>query len=216
MSTLIVPLNGSLMVVGLLSPRSHWVPRGRRPRQHRDEDHPKTAPRASSPSGERRRRGDRGENRRVGSAEGIERRAARSRAVAANRAVVLVAAALALAAISLVVVPGSPAYDPWAWILWGREVAHLDLTTAHGPSFKPLPVAVTTILSIFGGAAPALWLVVVRAAGIVAVVTAFRVAARLAPDAKVFAGLVAAGGVLLIDGFLVSVGRGWSEFLVPA
>ncbi|MFL5925468.1 MAG: hypothetical protein ACJ77E_00840 [Gaiellaceae bacterium] len=155
-----------------------------------------------------------------GRAEGVERRGAQSRAVARARAadpfLVLVAAALAIAAVSLVVLPGSPAYDPWAWIVWGREFAHLDLSTPHGPSFKPLPVAVTTVLSIFGGAAPALWLVVVRAAGIVAVATAFRVAARLAPGAKVFAGLVAAGGVLLIDGFLESVGRGWSEFLVAA
>jgi hypothetical protein len=153
-------------------------------------------------------------------AEGVERHAAQSRAVARARAadplLVLVVAALAVAAASLVVLPGSPAYDPWAWIVWGREVAHLDLSTPSGPSFKPLPVAVTTVLSIFGGAAPALWLVVVRAAGIVAVVTAFRVAARLAPGASVFAGLVAAGGVLLIDGFLESVGRGWSEFLVAA
>ena len=144
-----------------------------------------------------------------GRAEGVERRGAQSRAVARARAadpfLVLVAAALAIAAVSLVVLPGSPAYDPWAWIVWGREFAHLDLSTPHGPSFKPLPVAVTTVLSIFGGAAPALWLVVVRAAGIVAVATAFRVAARLAPGAKVFAGLVAAGGVLLIDGFLERV-----------
>ena len=155
-----------------------------------------------------------------GRAEGVERRAAQTRAVARARAadplLVLVAAALAIAAVSLVVLPGSPDYDPWAWIVWGREVAHLDLSTPNGPSFKPLPVAVTTVLSIFGGAAPALWLVVVRAAGIIAVVTAFRVAARLAPGARVFAGLVAAGGVLLIDGFLVNVGRGWSEFLVAA
>jgi hypothetical protein len=153
-------------------------------------------------------------------AESIERRAAQSRAVGrarvANPFLVVVSAALAVAAVSLVVLPGSPGYDPWAWIVWGREVAHLDLSTPSGPSFKPLPVAITTVLSIFGGAAPELWLVVVRAAGIVAVVSAFRVAARLAPGPKVFAGLLAAGGVLLIDGFLESVGSGWSEFLVAA
>ncbi len=127
----------------------------------------------------------------------------------------LVGGALALAALSLLA-PSSPGYDPWAWIVWGREVAHLDLDTAKGPSWKPLPVAFTTVFSLFGGAAPALWIVVTRAAGIVTVVVAFRVAARLSERAKVLAGIVAAGGVLLILGFLESVTRGWSEFLLAA
>ena len=29
--------------------------------------------------------------------------------------------------------PSMPTYDPWAWIIWGREVAHLDLDTTDGP-----------------------------------------------------------------------------------
>ena len=40
-----------------------------------------------------------------------------------------------------------PTYDPWAWIIWGREVAHLDLVTTTGPSWKPLPVIFTTPFS---------------------------------------------------------------------
>src|SRR5919112_61296 len=33
------------------------------------------------------------------------------------------AVAAALAAVSLVVVAPAPSYDPWMWLLWGREVA---------------------------------------------------------------------------------------------
>ncbi len=40
----------------------------------------------------------------------------------------LVLGCLALAALSLLL-PSVPTYDPWAWIIWGREVAHLDLVT---------------------------------------------------------------------------------------
>ena len=42
---------------------------------------------------------------------------ARRRAVA----VALALTCLALAALSLVI-PGAASYDPWAWLVWGREV----------------------------------------------------------------------------------------------
>jgi hypothetical protein len=53
--------------------------------------------------------------------------------------------------------PSAPTYDPWAWIIWGREVLHLDLSTVDGPSWKPLPVLLTTPFALFGSAAPDLW-----------------------------------------------------------
>ena len=56
---------------------------------------------------------------------------------------------LVLAALSLFFY-ATPTYDPWAWILWGREIAHLDLLTEGGPSWKPLPVVFTTVFSLFG------------------------------------------------------------------
>ena len=49
-------------------------------------------------------------------------------------------------------VPFAPTYDPWAWIIWGREILHLDLSTVDGPSWKPLPVLLTTPFALFGGA----------------------------------------------------------------
>ena len=74
-----------------------------------------------------------------------------------------------------------PTYDPWAWIIWGREVAHGDLVTTTGPSWKPLPVIFTTPFSLAGDdGAPLLWLVVARAGGILAFAMAYRLGTRLA------------------------------------
>jgi hypothetical protein len=88
-------------------------------------------------------------------------------------------ACLALAALSLIF-PSSPTYDPWAWIMWGREIAHFDLVTTGGPSWKPLPVLFTTPFSLFGAdAAPYLWLWIARAGGLLALAMAFRLACRL-------------------------------------
>lgn len=92
--------------------------------------------------------------------------------------------AVAVAALSLLVVPFAPAYDPWAWITWGREAAALRLDTSGGPAFKPLTVLVTTPLALTGDAAPDLWLLVARAAGLIAVVLTATLAARLAGPAS--------------------------------
>jgi hypothetical protein len=75
--------------------------------------------------------------------------------------------------------PSAPTYDPWAWIVWGREILHLDLSTVQGPSWKPLPMLLTTPFAAFGGVAPDLWLFVARAGAIAGVVLAFRVGRRL-------------------------------------
>ena len=86
---------------------------------------------------------------------------------------------LALAALSLAF-PSTPTYDPWAWIMWGREIAHLDLVTTGGPSWKPLPVLFTTPFSLFGAdVAPYLWLWIARAGGLLALAMSFRLARRL-------------------------------------
>jgi hypothetical protein len=127
----------------------------------------------------------------------------------------LTGAVLTVAALSLLY-PSSPGYDPWAWIIWGREIASLELSTEKGPSWKPLPVLFTTIFSLAGDAAPVLWLFVARAGGILAVVMAFRVAARLAGRMRLLAGLIAAAGLVLMAEFLPLTLRGWSEPLLAA
>ena len=126
------------------------------------------------------------------------------------------AACLAAAGLSLLA-PWAPTYDPWAWLVWGREVAGLDLDTTAGPAWKPLPVLATAALAPLGDAAPALWLLLARAGGLLAVVLAFRLAARLAGGrGGWFAGGVAALGLLGTVGFLRGVAGGSSEGLLIA
>ena len=85
-----------------------------------------------------------------------------------HRTWLAVAAAVLMAAAVSLLVPSAPAYDPWAWLVWGREVAALELDTVDGPAWKPLPVAVTALLSVAGPGAPALWLVGARAGALAA------------------------------------------------
>src|ERR671928_1807859 len=87
--------------------------------------------------------------------------------------------ACAIAGLSLLA-PSAPTTDPWGWIVWGREVLHLDLSTVvpGPPSWKPLPVLVTTPLALAGGAAPTLWLFVARLGALASLVVAARLANR--------------------------------------
>ncbi|MGH2944646.1 MAG: hypothetical protein ACRDLN_17935, partial [Solirubrobacteraceae bacterium] len=67
----------------------------------------------------------------------------------------VVALCLGLAAASLAVAD-EPVYDAWAWLVWGRELAHLELDVSSGPAWKPLTVALAAPLSLAGDAAPQL------------------------------------------------------------
>jgi len=130
-------------------------------------------------------------------------------------------ACVALAAVSLVT-PSVPTTDPWGWIVWGREVAHLDLDTSSGgsPSWKPLPVLLTTPLSVFGDALPELWLIAARAGGLIGLVLAVVLATRLLglPRRAVAAtaGAVAVLALALSTGWLRSLLHGYSEPVVLA
>ena len=116
-----------------------------------------------------------------------------------------------LAAVSLLL-PGRPTYDPLAWLIWGREIAHGTLSTAGGPSWKPLPVVFTTPFSLAGdAAAPDLWLIVARAGGLLGVVMGYRLGARLAGPV---AGIIAALGIFCSEGFVFHAWRGNSEGLL--
>jgi hypothetical protein len=101
--------------------------------------------------------------------------------------------AVAAGALSLAV-PATMGYDAWAWMVWARELAHLDLATTAGPSFKPLPVIVVAPLTVLGGAAPALWLAAMRACAVGSLVLAYRLGSRLANP---LAGAAAALGLAL-------------------
>jgi hypothetical protein len=143
------------------------------------------------------------------------------------------AVALVIAALSLLI-PSTPSYDPWSWLVWGREIAHLDLQTTGGPTWKPLPVVFTTVFSLLGRAAPDLWLVIGRAGAVMAVAMVFKVCVRLTRQLAVragdgprptrfdrfgppaLAGLIAAFGLTFAGGFITSSALGYSEGLMTA
>jgi hypothetical protein len=94
-----------------------------------------------------------------------------------------------LAGAASLALPATLGYDAWAWTVWGRQLARLDLATTAGPSFKPLPVLALAPLSVLGGATPVVWMGLMRAAAVLSLLLAYRLGARLAGP---LAGAVAA------------------------
>jgi hypothetical protein len=145
----------------------------------------------------------------------------------------LAGVALAIGALSLLI-PSTPSYDPWSWLVWGREIIHINLQTTGGPSWKPLPVLFTTVFAVFGKAQPDLWLVIARAGAVMSVVMVFRLAWRLTADlvantppqagsfrrlaviGPLLAGLIAAGSLINSSGFISNNALGYSEGLAVA
>ena len=132
---------------------------------------------------------------------------------------VTVAACLAVAAASLVL-PHEPVYDAWAWLVWGRELAGLEVDVSSGPSWKPLPVLLTALLSPAGDAAPALWLVLVRSAWLFGLVLAGALAYRLSADlprpARIAGAAFAALSLLLLaDAFTAWTRQGAAGMSEP-
>ncbi len=149
----------------------------------------------------------------------------------------LAVVALAVGALSLLI-PSTPSYDPWSWLVWGREIVHGHLTiTTGGTSWKPLPMIFTIPFALFGRAAPDLWLLVARAGAVAAVVMVFALAYRLtrrvgglfgevrddfgrltAIAPALLAGLIGAVALTLSasGGFISSNALGYSEGLATA
>ena len=123
-----------------------------------------------------------------------------------------------LAVLSAAVLPTVPSYDPWSWIVWGREVSdpHLSFVVSGGPSWKPLPFIFTTVWGLFGGAAPTLWVITARAGGLLGLVAAWRLASRLVGGGRpgAFAGLLAVIGVVLTQDWFYYWFRGTSEVVL--
>lgn len=123
-------------------------------------------------------------------------------------------AGCAAAAAASLLLPWALAFDPYAWLVWGRELAHGTLDTSAGPSFKPLPVLVTTPLALTGEAAPALWLLVARTGALLAVVGTAILARRL--DDGRLAAATAAAVLLLSPWWWFNAALGNSEGLLAA
>jgi hypothetical protein len=115
--------------------------------------------------------------------------------------VIAVLTCIVLAALSAAVLPTVPSYDPWSWIVWGREVfdPHLSFIVNGGPSWKPLPMIFTTIWGLLGSAAPTLWVITARVGGLLALWGTWKLTSRLAGGGALgaFVGLLAAIGIVL-------------------
>jgi hypothetical protein len=113
---------------------------------------------------------------------------------------ILVLGCLALATISLFALPRGLGYDPWSWVIWGREVAHLQLDTkAAATAVKPLPIIVTTLLAPTGSLAPTLWLLIARTATLLSLALTFWLGRKLG---GIGAGVVAVVGLAVSNQFL--------------
>jgi hypothetical protein len=130
------------------------------------------------------------------------------------RAALVPAACAAVAALSLLL-PWDLSFDPWGWVLWGREItsSHIAFSTALYPAWKPLAVMFTTVFSLFGDAGPELWLVIARAGALLGVVFAYRLGTRLGGRVG---GVGAAVGLLLLPESLRYFAGGTSESLLVA
>lgn len=133
---------------------------------------------------------------------------------------------LLLGAVSILTLPSLPGYDAFAWVVWGRELVHLIagrhdvFALGGGPSWKPLPVAFTTVFGFFG-AAPKLWVALARAAGLLGLLVAYLLGSRLGASSRwrlagPVAGLIAAFAVCLTSEWTHNMFRGVSEPMVAA
>jgi hypothetical protein len=114
-----------------------------------------------------------------------------------------------LAALTLVA-PWALAFDPQAWLVWGRDLPGSGLTAAGGPSWKPLPLLVTTPLALAGDLAPSLWMILARTGAFVAIGGAWRLGAMLGgrPAAVGAVGVTALGPWLAYNAALGN-SEGW-------
>jgi hypothetical protein len=149
----------------------------------------------------------------VAAAATIARRTPLSGRTLRAQTLMVAAGCVVLAALSLRIAR-QPTYDPTAWLLWGREIVHGDLSTTSGPSWKPLPMLVTVPAALLGdGGQQDVWLIVARTGLLGAAVLACRLAWRLEGPV---AGLIAAAALLLSSGYTSRTFRGDSEGLLVA
>jgi hypothetical protein len=136
------------------------------------------------------------------------------------RLLALCAACCAALAVASLALPATPVYDAWAWLVWGRELAGAGLDLSSGPSWKPLPVGIDAVFALAGDAAPALWLVLVRAGWLLALVLAADLAYRLTADRDrveriAAAAFAALSLLLLVDPFTAWVRQGTGGMSEP-
>jgi hypothetical protein len=95
-----------------------------------------------------------------------------------------------------------PGFDPYGWLVWGRQTLSGSLDTNAAPSWKPLPYLFTVPYALVGHYQTWLWMITSVAVSLSGVVFAGRIAYRLtgAPPERRWAGIAAAvfAGVALL------------------
>lgn len=121
----------------------------------------------------------------------------------------IVAVALIVVSIVLVVLTDiRPDYDPYGWLVWGRQTLHWSLDTNGEPSWKPLAFLFTLPYALVGRAQLWLWMVTAVAISLSGPVFAGRVAYKLtgaSPNhrhAPVVAGVFAGIALLGLSGYM--------------
>ena len=98
----------------------------------------------------------------------------------ARRPAAALGVTLLTASIVIVIAVGArPGFDPYGWLVWGRQTLHLALDTNAAPSWKPLPYVFAVPYALFGRAQVGLWMVTACALSLSASVFAGRIAYRL-------------------------------------
>lgn len=125
------------------------------------------------------------------------------------------AIAVLAASVAFVAVVGlRPSFDPYGWLVWGRQTLHGDLNTDGAPSWKPLTFVFTLPYALFGHTAVWLWTVTAVLGTFGGAVFAARIAYRLTsgggwssgrpisrPWAPYVAGAFAGTGVLGLNSY---------------
>ena len=96
--------------------------------------------------------------------------------------VVVVASAVGLLVVSLLILLWAktrPGFDPYGWLVWGRQTVAGNLNTNAAPSWKPLPYLFTAPYGLFGHYQLWLWMTTSLAVSLAGAVFAGRIAYRL-------------------------------------
>ena len=106
----------------------------------------------------------------------------RGRLAGASPLVVALASAVGLLVLSTLIVVWAktrPGFDPYGWLVWGRQTVAGNLNTNAAPSWKPLPYLFTAPFGLFGHYQLWLWMITSLAVSLAGAVFAGRIAYRL-------------------------------------
>ncbi len=99
----------------------------------------------------------------------------------------MVASAVGLLVVSLLILLWAktrPGFDPYGWLVWGRQTVAGNLNTNAAPSWKPLPYLFTAPYALFGHYQLWLWMITSLAVSLAGAVFAGRIAYRLTGSAE--------------------------------